>query len=315
MRILVVGAGAVGGYFGGRLLEAGRDVTFLLRPRRAAELRRTGLIIRSAAGDLHLAAPPMVSSETLREPFDLVLLSCKAYDLEDAIDSFAPAVGPRTAILPLLNGMRHLDRLQNRFGAGHVLGGLVQVSTTLDPEGRILDLYELHRLIFGELDGSRSARAEAIAASFAAAGFDSVLSEAIRQDMWEKWVFIGVGAALTCLMRAAIDDILAAGGTDLIFRFLAEAEAIAARAGFALREPALALMRRVLTTPGADLKASMLRDIERGSRTEGDHILGDLLRHADPAEAERSLLALAYMHLRTYEAQRRRTQTLESQAA
>jgi 2-dehydropantoate 2-reductase len=315
MRILVVGAGAVGGYFGGRLLEAGGDVTFLLRPRRAAELRRTGLIIRSPAGDLHLAAPPMVSAETLREPFDLILLSCKAYDLDDAIESFAPAVGPRTAILPLLNGMRHLVRLRDRFGAGRVLGGLVQVSTTLDPEGRILDLYELHRLIFGELDGSRSARAEAIAASFAGAGFESVLSEAIRQDMWEKWVFVGVGAALTCLMRGSIDDLLAVGGTDLILRFLAEAEAIAARAGFPPRDAALALMRTVLTTPGSGLKASMLRDIERGRRTEADHILGDLLRHAAPVEAGRSLLAVAYTHLRTYEAQRKRTQALESKAA
>jgi 2-dehydropantoate 2-reductase len=116
MRVLVVGAGAIGGYFGGRLLEAGRDVTFLVRPRRAAELAQTGLVIRSKLGDMNLPAPPTVTSDTLRQAFDLVILSCKAYDLDDAMTSFAPAVGPETVILPLLNGMRHLDALEARFG-------------------------------------------------------------------------------------------------------------------------------------------------------------------------------------------------------
>src|SRR6202043_1931860 len=109
MRILVVGAGAIGGYFGGRLLQAGRDVTFLVRPRRAAELAKAGLIVKSPHGDVTLAAPATTLSENIRRPFDLVLLSCKAYDLEGAMDSFAAAVGPETMILPLLNGMKHLD--------------------------------------------------------------------------------------------------------------------------------------------------------------------------------------------------------------
>src|ERR1700730_494583 len=136
MRILVVGAGGIGGYFGGRLLEAGRDVTLLVRPRRAAELARTGLSIRSPLGDVHVPAPPTVSAERLAGAFDLVLLSCKAYDLEGAMDSVAPAVGADTAILPLLNGMRHLDLLEARFGAGKVLGGQCLISTVLDVDGR-----------------------------------------------------------------------------------------------------------------------------------------------------------------------------------
>jgi 2-dehydropantoate 2-reductase len=116
MRILVVGAGAVGGYFGGRLLEAGRDVTFLVRTRRAGELAEHGLTIRSPLGDFHRPSPPVVSPEALAGPFDLVLLSCKAYDLDGAMESFARAVGDGTTILPLLNGMRHLDALADRFG-------------------------------------------------------------------------------------------------------------------------------------------------------------------------------------------------------
>ena len=155
MRTLVVGAGAIGGYFGGRLLEAGRDVTFLVRPRRAAELARTGLAIRSRLGDADLPEPPLVFADKLAEPFDLVLLACKAYDLDGAMASFAPAVGPDTAILPLLNGIRHLDELQARFGVAHVLGGQCVISTTLDLEGRIVHLGDAHTLTFGELDGFR----------------------------------------------------------------------------------------------------------------------------------------------------------------
>jgi 2-dehydropantoate 2-reductase len=146
MRVLVAGAGAIGGYFGGRLLEAGRDVTFLVRPRRAAELAQTGLVIRSKLGDMNLPAPPTVTSDTLRQPFDLVILSCKAYDLDDAMTSFAPAVGPETVILPLLNGMRHLDALEARFGANHVLGGQCLISAVLDPDGRIRHRSDTHTL-------------------------------------------------------------------------------------------------------------------------------------------------------------------------
>ena len=172
MRILVVGAGAIGGYFGGRLLQAGREVTFLVRPRRAAQLAKTGLVIRSAVGDANLPNPPMVTADALHEHFDLILLSCKAYDLATAAELFAPAVGANTAILPFLNGMAHLDFLTARFGSGAVLGGQCVISTTLDTEGRVLHLNDTHLVSFGERDSSRSARAEAIATTMAGARFD-----------------------------------------------------------------------------------------------------------------------------------------------
>ena len=212
MRILVVGAGAVGGYFGGRLLKAGRDVTFLVRPRRAAELAKHGLTIRSPVGDFHRPSPPTVSQEELAEPFDLVILSCKAYDLEGAMNSFAKAVGPATAILPLLNGMRHVDRLAERFGAERVLGGQCAISVTLGPEGDVVHFNDWHALSFGELDGSRSPRIEAIASELLNAGFDARLADNIRQEMWEKWVFIATAAGITCLMRASVGDYVTAGG-------------------------------------------------------------------------------------------------------
>src|SRR5262245_49763061 len=165
MRFLVVGAGATGGYFGGRLLQAGRDGTFLVRPARAQRLAAAGLTIASPAGDVTLRSPPTVLAAELRAPFDAVVLSCKAYDLGGAMESFAPAVGPGTAVVPLLNGMRHLDALDARCGPGRVLGGSCFISAKLDEGGRIAHLGDAHRLAFGERAGGRSPRVEALAAA------------------------------------------------------------------------------------------------------------------------------------------------------
>ena len=308
MRILVVGAGAVGGYFGGRLLEAGRDVTFLVRPRRAAALAKSGLTIRSRLGDFHRPSPPIVLQEDIAEPFDLVVLSCKAYDLDGASASFARAVGENTSVLPLLNGMRHLDLLADRFGPKPVLGGQCVISATLDVDGAIVHLNELHALSFGELDGSRSPRIETVASALLNAGFDARLSDEIRQEMWEKWVFIAAAAGITCLMRSAVGDYVAAGASDLAARLLEECAGIAAGQGFQPREAALARARAALTAAGSPLKASMLRDIEGGKPVEGDQILGDLLRRAAKPD-DRSLLRIATLHVRAYEAQRARGET------
>jgi 2-dehydropantoate 2-reductase len=305
MRILVVGAGAVGGYFGGRLLQAGRDVTFLVRARRAAELAKHGLTIRSPVGDFHLASPPTVLQENLAQPFDLAVLSCKAFDLEGAMTSLAKAVGPATAILPLLNGMRHIDRLAERFGAERVLGGQCAISTTLGADGVVVHLNDWHALSFGELDGSRSERIEPIAAAVLNAGFDARLADNIRQEMWEKWVFIAAAAGITCLMRASVGEVVEAGAADLALGLLNECASIAAAQGFPLRQPALERGRTALTAAGSPLKASMLRDIEGGKPVEGDHILGDLLRRAKKPD-ERSLLRIATLHVKAYEAGRAR---------
>jgi 2-dehydropantoate 2-reductase len=308
MRILVVGAGAIGGYFGGRLLEAGADVTFLVRARRAAQLVRTGLVIRSPRGDLDLPAPPTIQPATLRQPYDLILLSCKAYDLDGAIESFAPAVGPSTMILPLLNGMRQLDGLDRRFGEGHALGGLCLISASLDPEGRILHLNELHGLTFGERAGSRSPRVEAVATAFASARFDSQLSETILQEMWEKWVFIATAAGLTCLMRGAIGDIVAAGASDLAISLFEECAAIAERQGYPPSPSTIERIRAMITAPGSVMTASMLRDIENDAPVEADHIIFDLISRGE-AKSGVSLLRIAYAHLKAYEARRARNQS------
>jgi 2-dehydropantoate 2-reductase len=312
MRILVVGAGAIGGYFGGRLLQAGRDVTFLVRPRRAEQLQKTGLVLRSRFGDAALPPPPMTTADALRTPFDLILLSAKAYDLAAAADSFAPAVGPDTAILPLLNGMAHLDLLAARFGDDKVLGGVAIISTTLDSEGHILHLNDTHLLVFGARDGGAgrtAARNEAIATALIGANFDARLSGNIMQDMWEKWVFIASTAGINCLMRAAVGDILAAGGAELTAALLDECRGIAAGHGYPPSPASMERIRGMLFVPGSTFAASMLRDIEHGAPIEADHIIGDLLRRGEAKHCDGAVLRIVNAHLKSYEARRARERT------
>jgi len=306
MRILVVGAGALGGYFGGRLLQAGQDVTFLVRARRAAQLAASGLAIHSPAGQARLHAPPVVLAHQLKATYDLVIVGCKAYDLEGTIAAFAPAIGPETAILPLLNGLRHLDRLTERFGYRNVIGGLGVISAALDDSGGVVHLSRDHTLAFGEIDGERSARIEAIAAAFASANFESRPTERILQSMWEKWVHIATLASATSLMRASVGDIVQAGAQDVALELLNECSRIAAHNGFPPSPEALGRTRATVTAPGSTLTASLLKDIERGAPTEGDHILGDFLRRGRWSTADTVLLPLAYAQLRSYEARRTR---------
>ena len=307
MRILVVGAGATGGYFGGRLLQHGRDVTFLVRETRAAALARHGLVIHSATGDAHLPAPPTVLADDLHQPYDLILLSCKAYSLEQVMADIAPAVGPQTAILPLINGMRQLDLLDARFGAQHVLGGQCVIAATLDAQGAVQHLNQSHSLTFGERDGRASERMQRITQAFADAGFDARPSANVLQDMWDKWVFLASLAGITCLMRGPVGDIVAApGGRAAALALLEECRVVAERSGHAPGEAALQRARGVLTEPGSTLTASMLRDLQHGHAIEADHVIGDMLARAGHKHVERSLLAVVYAHLKVYEAGRAR---------
>ena len=302
MRTLVIGAGALGGYYGACLVRAGRDVTFLVRPRRAEQLARNGLQVVSPHGDFTVPAKTVLAGG-IDGPFDLVLVGTKSYSLAEAMEQFAPAVGPGTAILPILNGMAHLDQLSARFGAGHVLGGTAMISGMLDAEGRVLHLFASNDLTYGELQRGVSDRVRALERYFEGAGFNAVASGAAMQAMWEKWVLLATNAGITSMMRASLAEICSAqGGADAIRGLFQECQAVAAASGFPPGEDFVARYMGMIGKGGTPLKASMLRDIERGSVTEGGHILGDLLGRAEALGIDTAILRLAHTHVATYEA-------------
>ena len=305
MRILVVGAGGTGGFYGGRLLQAGKDVTFLVRPKRAAQLRDGGLQIVSPHGNATLR-PPLVTAAELSSPYDLVFLSVKAYALDAALEDFAPAVGPQTMILPVLNGMRHIDTLTTRFGQAAILGGVSQIAATVDDAGRVVQLTELQKLAYGERRAAGPqdpARVAAVHAAMEGAHFEARSADDIELEMWEKWTFLATLGGITCLMRGTVGDIESVpGGADLSRQLLAECAAVATAAGHAPRAPFLAQVEKTLTTPGSTLASSMYRDLQRGQDVEADQIIGDMLARARAYGTPTALLASADAHLRVYQA-------------
>ena len=310
MRILILGAGGIGGYFGARLHDAGSDVTFLVRPARAAQLRASGLQVSSPHGDT-LIVPKLMTREELAassERYDVIVLSCKAYDLASAIDAVAPAVGEASVVLPLLNGVRHLETLVERFGEQAVLGGSAFISVALDASGAIRHLNALHRIVIGARTPPGEpapALLAPLAQAFSAARCEFVLSDNIEQTMWDKFVFLATLAAATCTLRASIGDIVRTlAGEDFVRGLLGEAARVAAAGGHPVGEAQLATYSRQLTEPGSGLMASMLRDVERGGPTEADHILGDLVARAQAAGVDVPLLRLAYSHLQAYDLRR-----------
>ena len=300
MRLLVVGAGATGGYFGGRLVQAGRDVTFLVRPARAAQLAR-GLRIVSPYGDVTVV-PRLVMAGEISAPFDAVLVTVKAYSLEQAMADFAPAVGPDSVIVPVLNGMRHMDLLAARFGKKAVVGGLCKVASTIDEEGRIAHLARFQDLVYGEMDGSLSPRMRALDAFLQGALFDARLSPRIEAEMWEKWVMMAALAGVNCLMRGSVGEITAAaGGAAFAQAFLDEVTAAVTACGHRPSDEAVAFLRSLLTARDSSLVASMYRDMQKGNPIEADQIIGDLLTRAKAAGVSTPLMAAAYAALSVYQ--------------
>jgi 2-dehydropantoate 2-reductase len=301
MRILVVGAGAVGGYFGARLAQANRDVTFLVRPKRAKEIASRGLQIVSPHGDFTLH-PKAITAGEIDRPYDLILLGVKSYALAGAMNDFAAAVGPETTILPVLNGMRHIDLLTARFGKLAVVGGVCLVATEIDDEGRIRQLAEFQRLVYGELDGQHTSRIEQLDATLRGAGFDAVISYHIMQDMWQKWVQLATLGAITCLLRGNIGEIAAVpDGADVALSALRECASIAEASGYRQSDAFLQEQTVELTARGSPLASSMYRDLKKGAPVEVDTILGDLLDHGRKHGVAAPILRAAFVNLWVYQ--------------
>jgi 2-dehydropantoate 2-reductase len=301
MKMLVVGAGSTGGFFGGRLAQAGRDVTFLVRPARAAQLREKGLEILSPHGDARVH-PKLVTADELEGSFDVLLLTVKAFSLEAALDDAAPAIGAETVILPVLNGMKHMDALAARFGKHAVAGCAAKVATTVDEAGRIVQIAPFQDLAYGEWDGTRSTRMAEVDGFMKGAGFDARLSADIAREMWEKWALLATLGGTTCLMRGAIGEIAAAaGGPEFLARFFNEVVSIVNVVGVPVSDACIALTQSAFAAKGSPLTSSMYRDLQAGHPVEADQIIGDLLARGRAAGLSTPLLAAAYAHLDVYQ--------------
>ena len=304
MKVLVLGAGAIGGYFGGRLAAAGVDVTFLVRSGRLAQLERDGLVIESAMGNLTQPVKTLEAPE-LRAEYDIVLLTCKSYDLESAMDSIAPAMQGKCAVVPMLNGMSHFKTLDARFGRENVFGGLCAIVSTMKKDGTIVHMGPLHRIVIGaRAGGDAISRCAAFADVLVQSKVEVENSARIDQDLWEKVVFLSAAAGLTSLFRANIGEIMAAaGGPEAVDLFLKTNMEISALEGFPLRPAAVEFCNLRLKTPSA-LTASMLRDIEGGNAVESDHIVGFMLNLARKHGLDSTIHSMAFTHLKAYENRR-----------
>jgi 2-dehydropantoate 2-reductase len=301
MRALVVGAGSVGGYFGGRLASAGRDVTFLVRAHRAAQLA-DGLTIVSKGEETVVPVRVITTGQAAAE-FDVIFLAVKSYQLDAALQDFEAYVGERSMVLPVLNGMKHVDTLRARFGSSHVIGGVAKIASTLDERGRILDqAADFHDLAYGEWSRERSPRIVALDEFMTGAGFNARLSADIERDMWEKWAMLAGLGAVTCLMDGNIGQVArATGGTDLVRVLFGEVVAAIAAAWRPLSERFQAQILSLLTDRGSTLTSSMYRDMKGGFRVEADQIIGDLVARASEKGIATPLLSAVLARLKVYE--------------
>ncbi|WP_312242299.1 ketopantoate reductase family protein [Pantoea sp.] len=300
MRILVVGAGATGGYFGARLAQAGRDVTFLVRERRKQQLDQQGLQVRSPLGDFAITPKTRLASEL--ETADLIILTVKSFALEQALEDIAPAVGEQTLIMPILNGMRHINLLRQRFGAEKVIGGLCKIHATLGPQGEIVQMSPLHQIYYGELDGENSARLQALDALFSGCGVDNILTENLFSDLWEKWLLLSTLGAVTSLSRGNTQQVLQSPGGEILLQGLfSEILEVMRADGYQERPAVTAKIYETLNNPATPMTSSMYRDLTQGNAVEADHIIGDLLARAARNSVPTPLLNAVYVNLCVYQ--------------
>jgi 2-dehydropantoate 2-reductase len=304
MNILVLGAGGTGGYFGGRLVQAGANVTFLVREKRAQQLRERGLMIESTKDRVSLPVNTVLAMN-VQPIYDVIILACKAYDLASSIDAIRPAMSAQSVVLPLLNGISHLDDLDRAFGQPRVMGGSCQIAATLTPDGVVKSMTAVHSIVWGAREPGQQALVTQLADVFAKTIVDWKVSDNILLDMWEKIAFLSTLAGMTCLMRATVGELLAApGGKEMMTAYLDTCMDVARREGFAPRAAAQERAQNILNSTGSPLTASMLRDLEAGNEVEADHIVGFMLNKARAHGLEHSAIAAAYAHLKAYQQRR-----------
>ncbi len=304
MQILVVGAGATGGYFGARLAQAGRDVTFLVREKRKQQLTQNGLQVKSPYGDITLT-PKLALASELNHPFDLIILTVKSFGLAQAMEDIAPAVGPQTLIMPVLNGMRHIDILREKFGAQHVIGGLCKIHATLGEHGEIIQMSRQHKIFYGDLQGDNGEPLHRVDAAFRDCGVENALTDNIISDMWEKWLLLSTLGAVTCLSRGNTQQVLRApGGEALLTGIFNEVLAVITACGYQPRQSQIDGTFAFLANPDTPMTSSMYRDLSQGFAIEADQIIGDLVARGRQKNIPVPLLNAVWVNLNVYLQQR-----------
>jgi 2-dehydropantoate 2-reductase len=302
----VLGAGAIGGYFGGKLQKGGADVTFLVRPKRAAQLADNGLVLKAQDGEIRIPARTLLAGH-IDGPYDVILLCCKAYDLDDALAAIAPAVGRGSAVLPFLNGIKHLSILSDRFGAERVLGGVTAVNAVLESNGDVVQSpVKIDMTALGEPNGPRSARCAAIHQAFTAGGLAATLSDDITAFMWAKLFAFACIATVATLARARAGTVAAsAAGASFVSATIEQCGRVVAAEGYPPPADIADIVRRLYAQRESRYGPSMLVDMEEGRPTEGAHTIGDLVERAARRGVAAPILTAALCNLQAYELGRR----------
>jgi len=304
MRILMAGAGATGGYFGARLAQAGQDVTFLVRARRYQQLQANGLVLQTPAGTETLQ-PQLAQASTLTGHYDLIIVTVKSFALDPLMDDIAPAVGPDTLIMPILNGIRHIATLQQRFGDDKVIGGLCKINATLGDKGEVVQMTPLHQLLYGALDGNNDMRLQRVDAALRVSQVDTLFSENIMDELWEKWLLLSTLGAVCCLARGNTQQILTSrGGEALLQGIFAEILSVITAEGYQPRPAVTARIYELLNNPATPMTSSMYRDLTQGFDIEADQVIGDLLLRAKRNGLATPLLNAVDVNLQVYLQQR-----------
>jgi 2-dehydropantoate 2-reductase len=279
MRIAVIGAGGVGGYLGGLLARSGQEVGFVARGEHLRALRERGLRVRSVHGDFDL--PTVRATDRAEElgQADLVLFTVKTYDTDSAAEAIRPIVRPGTAVLTFQNGVENPERIDRVLGPGTAMGGTVHIETTIAEPGVIAQTSPMRRVVFGELDGRRTERAERVLAAFGAAGLDATLTHDIRKALWEKFLFIGAMSGVTTLARANVGELLAVPELrQMIADAIGETAAVAVAEGIDLGPDPVGRMMTFADSLLPSMTSSMRRDLDRGRRLEVESINGTIVR-------------------------------------
>ena len=296
MKILIVGAGGIGGFFGAKLQQVGVDITYLLREQRQRLIQDRGLMIETPKGSFTIH-PKTILANQLEPTYDLIILACKAFDLDDSLKSIAKA-SSKGVILPFLNGYTHLQTLDRQFGKERVMGGVAHIAATISETGSVKQLTELGSLTIGPRAPEQVVLCQELFALCQKTDFDSFYKENIEQAIWDKWVFLASLAGMTTICRGSIGEIAGTpDGKELSKRMFAECCAIALSQKHPISEKTQLTSEEILTKEGSPFTASMLRDLLANKKNEHQHILGDLIGFAKNGGIDCPLLKIAYTHM------------------